>query len=102
MDRCYASMSDLCHLVIQPLEEFVFWDHDAFAELDLGEAVGMGEFVGVCPGDAQELRHLGDAEHNGQLFVRCVGFHSFIFLSNSEIKSVAITVLPQPYRYISY
>ena len=26
-------------------------------------------FAGVCPGDAQELRHIGDAEHNVKLIV---------------------------------
>ena len=43
----------LCHLGVQPFEEFVFRDHDALAELDLGEAGGVDEFVGVCPGDAR-------------------------------------------------
>ena len=71
----------LQHLVIQPVEEFVFGDDDALAELDLGEAFCVDEFVGVCPGDAQELCHIGDAEHNGELIIRCVGFHSCNILS---------------------
>ena len=46
----------LRHLIIQPVEEFVFRDHDTLAELNLGEAFCVDEFVGVCPGDTQELR----------------------------------------------
>ena len=71
----------LFHLSVEPFEEFVFGDYDALAELDLGEAFGVDEFVGVCPGDAQELRHIGNAEHNGELIIRCVGFHSCNILS---------------------
>lgn len=82
---CFLEKIILIHLVIQPFEEFVFGDDDALAELDLGGTFGMDEFVGICPGDAQELCHIGNAEHNGRLIVRCVGFHSCNVLSCNKI-----------------
>ena len=59
----------------------VFGGINPLAELDLGEAFGVDEFVCICPGDTQELCHIGDAEHNGELIIRCVGFHSCNILS---------------------
>ena len=106
MDRIRDShllqKNTLSYLVVQPFQEFVFGDHDALAELDLGETFGVDEFVGVCPGDTQESRHLGNAKHNGQLIVRCVGLHSCNVLSCNKILSAEICVLPQHYRFGFY
>lgn len=86
MGKHCCGKSDLCHLVVQPFEEFVFGDHDALAELDLGEAGGVDEFVGVCPGDAQELRTWVMLKGNGKLIKRGLLFS--VFISVPLVKSI--------------
>ena len=84
--KCHPGKFTLCHRIIQPFEEFVFGDHDALAELDLGKIGGVNEFVGVCPGDARNCATWVMRKGNGKLIKSGLLFS--IFISVPFVKSI--------------